>query len=125
MIAGHVRNYTPANHPVNSFKAAVGYSCRQVYNGPVLECPLEVCITAIFPRPKGMMFKTKPMPREWKTSKPDIDNIQKSVYDALNGVLWRDDSLICSSHTYKMVASGVESPMVVISISTSPLQLEV
>lgn len=118
-----VQNYTAKSDPVNSFKAAVGYSCRQAYQGPVLDCPLEVCITAVFPRPKGMIFKTKPMPREWKTSKPDIDNIQKSVYDALNGVLWRDDSLICSVHAQKLIASGVEFPMVIITVSTNIFSL--
>jgi Holliday junction resolvase RusA-like endonuclease len=118
IVAGHGVNYTPEKHPVNSFKAAVAYSCRAAYSGPVLDCPIEVCIAAVFPRPKGMMFKTKPMPREWKTSKPDVDNIQKSVYDALNGVLWRDDSLICCAHTHKQIASGCEFPMVVITVST-------
>lgn len=34
----------------------------------------------------------------WST-KPDIDNLEKTIFDALNGVLWRDDARI--SHVVK------------------------
>lgn len=32
----------------------------------------------------------------WKITKPDIDNAAKFVFDALNGILWHDDSQICA-----------------------------
>src|SRR4030042_767924 len=113
---GFITNYTPAAHPVNQFKAAVGFASKQVYSGPVLDCALSVDIVAVFPRPKSMVKKNKPMNREWKKSKPDIDNIEKSVFDALNGVLWRDDSLVCSGSTMKFIASGEEQPHVEIRV---------
>ena len=28
-------------------------------------------------------------------TKPDIDNIEKAIFDALNGVVWRDDVQVC------------------------------
>ena len=28
------------------------------------------------------------------TKRPDVDNLQKSVMDALNGVLWEDDAIV-------------------------------
>jgi Holliday junction resolvase RusA-like endonuclease len=34
-------------------------------------------------------------------TKPDIDNYQKLVYDALNGIFWRDDSQIVDSRAAK------------------------
>lgn len=118
IIAGHVTNYTPDDHPVNSFKASIVYSARKMYQGPVIDEPIEVTIIAVFPRTKNKIFKKFPMNREWKTTKPDVDNIQKSVYDALNGVLWRDDSLICSASTQKYIADGEENPKVIITIRT-------
>lgn len=30
-----------------------------------------------------------------KTTKPDIDNLEKNLWDALNGIVFVDDSLIC------------------------------
>lgn len=27
----------------------------------------------------------------WPTTKPDIDNVEKALFDGLNGVVWRDD----------------------------------
>lgn len=27
----------------------------------------------------------------WPTTKPDIDNVEKAVFDGLNGVAWKDD----------------------------------
>jgi Holliday junction resolvase RusA-like endonuclease len=37
----------------------------------------------------------------YKAKKPDIDNLQKAVNDALNGVVISDDSLICEVHASK------------------------
>ena len=34
-------------------------------------------------------------------SKPDIDNLQKMVYDCFNQVVWVDDSLVCETHSRK------------------------
>lgn len=31
----------------------------------------------------------------YKTTKPDMDNLEKNLWDALNGIVFVDDSLIC------------------------------
>ena len=36
------------------------------------------------------------------TSKPDIDNVVKAVFDGLNGVLWRDDVLVVECCVQKL-----------------------
>lgn len=38
------------------------------------------------------------------TTKPDIDNIEKSVWDALNGLAYEDDKQIVESYTLKYYA---------------------
>jgi len=61
---------------------------------------VSVDITFYFPRPKSH-FRTgkfanelKVTAPEYHTSKPDIDNLQKHFFDSLNGVFWKDDSVI-------------------------------
>ena len=56
---------------------------------PPLEGPLQVQIVVRILKPKS-----KPKKACWPTSKPDADNYAKLVLDALNGVLWRDDSQV-------------------------------
>ncbi len=35
-------------------------------------------------------------------SKPDMDKLERRLCDALTNIVWRDDSLICEKHSYKM-----------------------
>ena len=113
-----VINYTPENDPVNAFKKAVQIEAKGAYKGPLLDEPLILRLVEVFERPKYLIYKNKPMPRIPKTSKPDFDNLAKSVCDALNGVLYRDDSLIYAATVIKWIAAGGESPSVSITIST-------
>lgn len=36
-----------------------------------------------------------------KTTKPDLDNVVKSVSDGLNKVAWVDDAQVCELHSWK------------------------
>jgi Holliday junction resolvase RusA-like endonuclease len=64
------------------------------------ESPTSVEIVFAFKRPKAHYGsgrnanKLKPSAPKFHTKKPDIDNLQKFVFDALNGVFWKDDSYI-------------------------------
>jgi Holliday junction resolvase RusA-like endonuclease len=35
------------------------------------------------------------------TKRPDIDNLEKFIADCLNGIVWKDDSQIVHSETFK------------------------
>ena len=59
------------------------------------------------------------MPRAWATCKPDFDNMAKAVGDALNGVLWLDDALICDVVIRKMYADGGGSAGVEVEIENN------
>jgi Holliday junction resolvase RusA-like endonuclease len=61
-----------------------------------LDAPLAVCITAYFLRPASKSKKVL-----FPTGKPDRDNIAKLVQDSLNGILWRDDSIIVDGRDQK------------------------
>ncbi len=65
---------------------------------PVLDCALSVRIEAYMPIPKSWSKKNTRAAIEGRlmpTIKPDSDNIIK-VLDALNKVVWKDDSQIVS-----------------------------
>lgn len=58
-------------------------------NYRTLSGPLKVNIAFSLPKPKR--------PRsEFPITRPDIDNLAKAILDALNGVAWEDDGLICN-----------------------------
>lgn len=114
---GRVINYIKKDDPVNSFKYAVQAKVIEEYgiNKP-LDIPLEVRFHFVFPRPKKYIWKKREMPPLPHTSKPDFDNLAKSTCDALNGILWTDDALICKATIIKTIASGTETPHVYISV---------
>lgn len=112
------QNYTPAKAPVNEFKAAVRMACAAVHHGEPLVGPLSVTLRFIFPRPKCLTFRSKPMPRVPRQGKPDIDNLLKSVADALNGLLWRDDAQIVGAFVTKWIAAGDEQPRTEVQVET-------
>ncbi len=107
-----VKNYTPAKSPVNDYKATVRHAAAAEHKGAPLQGPLYLSLTFIMPRPKGMYWKTKPMPRVPHASRPDCDNLAKSTLDALKGLLWIDDAQISRLDVHKLVADGHEQPSV-------------
>jgi len=62
------------------------------YDGPLYEGPVKVeCV--FFAGEVRMVIV--PMADDWvKTPRGDVDNLQKSLADGLNGVAWRDDKQI-------------------------------
>lgn len=112
---GFVKNYTPARHPVQDFKATVRLAYSQATDS-IADGPVSLNVTFVMPRPKSQFWKTKPTPRYWHAKKPDIDNLLKSLKDALTGLAWVDDSQVCTVLAHKMVASGSEAPHVEVAI---------
>ena len=72
-----------------------------------LDCPLQVDLNFYLPRPKGHYGsgrnagRLKSSAPAHHTKKPDIDNLRKLVMDAMTGIFWRDDSLVCKGTTTK------------------------
>jgi Holliday junction resolvase RusA-like endonuclease len=46
--------------------------------------------------------------------RPDIDNLQKSLFDALNEIVWNDDSQVCACLATKFYA---EKPSITVYVS--------
>lgn len=104
--------YDDDEHPVNAFKAAIVEAAKAAGVTPS-DKPITLTYTAVFPRPLSMVWKKKPMPRVLHTKKPDIDNVQKAIQDALTGIAWTDDAQVCGMlNPRKWIAAGGEEPHV-------------
>jgi Holliday junction resolvase RusA-like endonuclease len=102
---------------LKNYEAAIREHWQRTYPDHVpLSGPINLELIFIFPRPKGMMWKSKPMPRAPHTKRPDRTNLVKAVEDALNGIAWRDDAQVYSGNAEKWIADGNEQPCIIIHI---------
>lgn len=112
----HAGVYTPKG-PHDAFKAEVALAVGRAWDSPPVAEPVRVDVLFLFPRTKGQMWKRKPMPRLHHTKKPDRDNLDKAVLDALKGIVWIDDSQVCQGQLNKWIAAGDEQPGVELTIT--------
>lgn len=86
-----VRTYTTKS--TETYQNDVLWAYMDKYRGVTLKGPIWANISAYFPIPKSTP-KKKRAGMKWYDKKPDVDNIAKSVLDALNGVAYDDDKQI-------------------------------
>jgi Holliday junction resolvase RusA-like endonuclease len=71
-----------------------------------LDGVLSATVLFVFPALSSWSKKTKIMFNDgyvfYKNTKPDVDNLLKSLFDGLNGVLFTDDSRICDVNAKKI-----------------------
>jgi Holliday junction resolvase RusA-like endonuclease len=67
--------------------------------------PLDVYVDFFRQRPKSLSKK-----KRWPVSRPDLSNYLKLIEDALNGLLWEDDSQIVSCVLCKVYAEADQEP---------------
>lgn len=73
---------------------------------------LSVKVDAIFEVPKSYSKKKRVvLLHTGYTHRPDVDNLTKSVLDALNGLAYKDDAQVCSLHFDKYY--GKEAKVIV------------
>lgn len=70
--------------------------------------PIEVQVTFFFPWTKSITKKRKLSWSEsgldYKSTKPDLDNLEKMLFDALEGVIYQNDSQIVSKFSEKRLS---------------------
>jgi Holliday junction resolvase RusA-like endonuclease len=94
---GRIGHYTPQK--TRSYEALIfGAAIDAMGNRLPLDEAVMIDMRAIYPVPaswserkrqRALIGEIRP------TIKPDLDNVAKAWNDALNGVVYRDDSLIC------------------------------
>lgn len=86
-----------------------------------LDGPVSVIIEFYFPWPKSTS-KIKSQTEYWKTTRPDLDNMEKMIFDTLTdeGFL-TDDSIICHKHSVKKLSN---KPRIFIELKKIDLDLD-
>jgi len=79
--------------------------------------PVHVQIIAVFKRPQRLKTKKSHQGLILHTKRPDLDNVAKAIFDALNSIL-HDDAIICSMHSIKFYSEINQNPRTIIKIKT-------
>ena len=116
----HAGIYDPGT--ADNWKASVRAAAKEKWDGVPFEGPVRVVVRAFFPRPKahyrtgkhaGMLRTDAPTHH---TAKPDRDNLDKAILDALtNAGVWRDDAQVCAGGITKVFSESVPGASVEIS----------
>lgn len=119
-VGQHARMFTPGK--TVSYESTVALSAQQAMQGRgLIEGPVKV-----------LMRMTLVIPASWSrkkqeqavaglirpTTKPDTDNVIKAIFDAINGVVWRDDVQVV-----ELGVSKVYGTVPGVSVHVSPLEL--
>lgn len=92
-VGAHARMYTPAK--TAAYEGLIAHAAQQAMEGrELIEGPVAVTLDVRCQVPASWSKTKKAQALNGvvhPTTKPDIDNVEKAVFDGLNGVAWRDD----------------------------------
>lgn len=100
---------TSANAKVKPWQEIVAYAAQTHRPPQIWVGGIRIRLHFYFLRPKSVSAKKRPH----HTVKPDVDKITRGVLDSLTGVIWADDSQVCSMTVCK---SYGDSPSVEVQI---------
>lgn len=109
------RAYMPKTY--TDWKKTVRAWLFEEWDGHVFSLPVSMKIVGVFKR-RSSTPKKRP-DREWKGTKPDIDNIAKSCLDVMVDVgILSDDNIVCRLVVEKHYAGLNEDPHIWIEVSS-------
>ena len=119
IIGRHARLLTPQRE--REYQAAVKAIAvraarQQVFTVEPGE-PVGLVVVAYMRRPKRIKDR---LARAWASAKPDVDNIAKSIMDAMEPEVLPDDKQVVCLRVMKMYATDDESPRVEVVVVRSP-----
>lgn len=114
----HIGHYTPEK--TRTYEGMIRTAAMEALgNKAPFEDPVEFVLRAVFPVPASWSGKKRDraLTGEIKPGKkPDLDNVCKAWNDALNGVVYRDDALIC-----RMTLDKRYGPQALVVVTVRPL----
>lgn len=103
-----VNAYTPAK--TRAYETALAQQAKLAMRGrKPLDGPLKVTVTAFLAVPPSWSNKKRDAALAGilrPISRPDADNYGKTAWDALNSIVWLDDSQIVNAHIIKLYAES-------------------
>jgi Holliday junction resolvase RusA-like endonuclease len=119
---GFVKMYDPQKS--KDFKQYVKLVASEYKPDQLLSGPLELNVKVFKPTLKSFSKKKKIEAEQGilrPISKPDVDNYVKGIKDALNKVIWNDDSQIVDLHVSKFYS---ETPRIEVAVQMLEVQQE-
>jgi Holliday junction resolvase RusA-like endonuclease len=121
-VAGHARMFTPEK--TANYESMVALFAHQAMQGrPLLAGPVAVALELVQAIPASWS-KVKRVRAEngeiFPTTKPDIDNTTKAIFDAINGVVWVDDVQVVSLTARKSYGAAPRVCVVVNPMEVQP-----
>jgi len=102
-----VQTYTDAK--TKSYETLVKEAAIKAMDGrPLIEGPVKLDLIIRLPVPKSYPKRRSEAclnGSEWPTKKPDWDNVAKSVADAMNDIVFLDDTQIVIARVVKVYAT--------------------
>lgn len=98
---------TDASKRAKPWKYAVAARVAEEWDAAPLDCALAVDLHFTMPRLKSH-FRTgkhaallRDDAPDWHTVKPDVDKLIRPCFDALKGLVWKDDTVIAQVYSTK------------------------
>lgn len=92
-VGGHARLFTPEK--TASYEGLVALAAQHAMVGhELLEGPCDVTLDIVLQVPASWSNRKRLYALAGNlhpTTKPDIDNVEKAIFDACNGIVWHDD----------------------------------
>jgi Holliday junction resolvase RusA-like endonuclease len=106
--------YTPLETEIIESDIKCCYYNKYGFNKELLTGDVNVFVIFYMPIPKSLSQKKKDTLKGLPhTKKPDLDNLMKAVLDAINGVIYQDDSQV---YRFSCVKLYSDKPRTYISI---------
>lgn len=101
-----VQKYQPAEVVQNAHNIAWDIKSQLPLNFIPFDCPIEVEVMFVFSPPsawsKKKMAELQSGKIIYKDTKPDLDNLEKQLWDAMAGLVYVNDSRICRKTIVKV-----------------------
>ena len=96
----HGRGYTYTPKETREYEQMAGIYARMAVKRP-LEGAIRVKVDFYIPIPKSWPEGKKRLAEAGEirpASRPDLDNLEKALFDGINGIVWIDDAQVVEVH---------------------------